>query len=807
MKDHPEWVFLLSLDGFPAHTMSPKAMEIFRKANIVVILEESHTSQTNQSFDRQPAKASKTSLRTWLPLMRSHPAVGFLDQWTLLILALQTELAITPKTWVQGFRSTNLHPHYRVPFNEWLKKIEPSLAAAAGFANRELSVKDVVEIPSVLGTADKETRTAIEAVFRRYDEEGKLGSCGFVERLMELKVRDSNIPELLKYHFSLQQIESSRRESIDEEEEVDLTFDEDKEEGEEPTREQCVNGGKEREPEDFAAVEERLAALLSRETGYQPELEAVAVIGEDEAKVSVEEKVQPEEYIPSTPMDLVKRALSCYLLHPPDLAKDKSHVCLDGACPTCSLRAQKKLKHLIRVRKTSQFSMEGCVHRLGVATTPSQLRICNPGVEDFRMGELLEHALVRSTGQKRGRRQLNCIGELIGKAAVLNTPERIAKLQAAVNLASALEEITMVKRKDQAKKRKIREEKVKEKVVKQRGELPVKHLLMDEGLLNNLNERVTKTKLEEYLQKKASAAVWPKRNRDGLIDLVLKVGEKGAQGVLAELKTSQRKRKRAVPSDEEEEEEEQEEQEEEEEEGREEEEEVEEEEEGAGEEEEGEKGVAAVASRPRSSGSSSSSSFVPAVSSKKRKRTSKASAGARHKPNKKAKSKKNYRSRVCKDSRKGVRPRKASSLKPDEVSRLVNCDCDQLCYVCLKVVRSDDIVCDKGDCELTCHLHCYKPFWDEKVQYTEGDEIDGDWDARCVCVDCRNCKVHLEDNHYVLEACVCGSRIHFACAGDSGYFCPTCDIPFWDEDLFTTSGSSSSSSSSSSSMPLSSQNE
>lgn len=64
-RDNP-WAWgLLFLDGFKSHVMTYAAQDIFRRYKLIVVKENSDTSQVNQVFDQQPAKEAKAQGRRW----------------------------------------------------------------------------------------------------------------------------------------------------------------------------------------------------------------------------------------------------------------------------------------------------------------------------------------------------------------------------------------------------------------------------------------------------------------------------------------------------------------------------------------------------------------------------------------------------------------------------------------------------------------------------------------------------------------------------------------------------------------------
>jgi hypothetical protein len=56
IKDHPTLWLVLHLDGFKSHVMTYEAQAIFRKHRILVVKENSHSSQVNQVFDKVHAR-------------------------------------------------------------------------------------------------------------------------------------------------------------------------------------------------------------------------------------------------------------------------------------------------------------------------------------------------------------------------------------------------------------------------------------------------------------------------------------------------------------------------------------------------------------------------------------------------------------------------------------------------------------------------------------------------------------------------------------------------------------------------------
>jgi hypothetical protein len=63
--NHPNFWVVLHLDGFKAHVMTHAAQATFRRHQILVVKENSDSSQVNQAFDQDPAKTAKSENRRW----------------------------------------------------------------------------------------------------------------------------------------------------------------------------------------------------------------------------------------------------------------------------------------------------------------------------------------------------------------------------------------------------------------------------------------------------------------------------------------------------------------------------------------------------------------------------------------------------------------------------------------------------------------------------------------------------------------------------------------------------------------------
>ena len=144
IRDHPDWWVLLSLDGFGSHVNVLRTHEIFSRNKMLVIKEEGDTSQVNQAYDQQVAKDDKTHMRAAVDAL--SPALGMkMDQWYLIVIAIHAQNRIKKESWIDSFKKVNMHPHTRVPFNEWIKKLdERGFLSAEKFFEKRTTLYDAM---------------------------------------------------------------------------------------------------------------------------------------------------------------------------------------------------------------------------------------------------------------------------------------------------------------------------------------------------------------------------------------------------------------------------------------------------------------------------------------------------------------------------------------------------------------------------------------------------------------------------------------------------------------------------------------
>ena len=169
IRDHPNFWVILHLDGFKSHVMTLKAQMMFRHHRILVVKENSHSSQINQAFDQAPAKAAKAENRRWLPLIRDRQnLVTSVDQWALLCAVMTGQDGGRGKLWTSGFIRVNLHPKHMLPIEVWLSKIADALTAAGGTEGMDAgygrNYLRLIRVPKFFAELTPERRSEMKAL-------------------------------------------------------------------------------------------------------------------------------------------------------------------------------------------------------------------------------------------------------------------------------------------------------------------------------------------------------------------------------------------------------------------------------------------------------------------------------------------------------------------------------------------------------------------------------------------------------------------------------------------------------------------
>ena len=88
--------------------------------------EEAETSAFNQAYDKFQAKQYKYQTRQLLELARQK-ICGRINQWQIIMIVSTAIQNIPAKFCTDSCVSVNLHPHHRMNFPDWIKKISPAV--------------------------------------------------------------------------------------------------------------------------------------------------------------------------------------------------------------------------------------------------------------------------------------------------------------------------------------------------------------------------------------------------------------------------------------------------------------------------------------------------------------------------------------------------------------------------------------------------------------------------------------------------------------------------------------------------------
>ena len=121
--DHPDWWVLLSLNGFGLHVKVLDTHRIFAESNISVFKEEIDKLHVNQSYNHQVSKGDKLYMHSSLDAVGSD-INNNMDQWYLILIAVRVQNQINKEARINSFKRFNMHPHTRVLFDEWMRKLD-----------------------------------------------------------------------------------------------------------------------------------------------------------------------------------------------------------------------------------------------------------------------------------------------------------------------------------------------------------------------------------------------------------------------------------------------------------------------------------------------------------------------------------------------------------------------------------------------------------------------------------------------------------------------------------------------------------
>ena len=159
IRDHPDWWCGMSFDGFSSHIVVVEALEIFAEYKILIVKEEGDCLHVNQAYDQFVAKADKAAIRESLDLVRSNYP-GIIKPELLIRICVEALQQVKPEKWVESFKRVNLHPDFRVSFEDWLRKIDTHLSCGNKFFVGRTTLHDA--LPAVWTNLSIEDRQAVK---------------------------------------------------------------------------------------------------------------------------------------------------------------------------------------------------------------------------------------------------------------------------------------------------------------------------------------------------------------------------------------------------------------------------------------------------------------------------------------------------------------------------------------------------------------------------------------------------------------------------------------------------------------------
>jgi uncharacterized membrane protein YgcG len=380
--DHPLFWVVLHLDGFKSHVMTEAGQKILYGHRILVVKENSHSSQVNQAFDQDPAILAKKENRRWLPIVRQHPGlVKSVDQYALIVIVMAGQAGGRGKAWTAGFIRVNLHPDHKIPMEVWLSNISERLVAAGG-TERLLSdaysaeaYLRLVKVPEFF----RELVPAEQEELRQLTHKSVFDFGPDALRTLPLKYATQFKEKRNMYHFF------QYRNSMDE----------------------AVRRG-------IALVEDIFpASALKRNRAQQAALPQVVLPQREQNKESMRDVGN----------------YSYRITGKPGLPPQKQ---FEAACQ-------------FRARFAGKEAVPSSYLDLAF-TPDQERVIFKISARDFSIGALLDTALDFNLGKGLAQRKINLLGELEGMACIVNTPERQRMLHQANQLGVSLAALKLSKR-------------------------------------------------------------------------------------------------------------------------------------------------------------------------------------------------------------------------------------------------------------------------------------------------------------------------------------------------------------------------
>ena len=158
----------LSFDGFKSHVKNLEELVHFADNNILAVVENRDSSEFNQvsamhinhihsishvvvlnnmlqAFDKFVAQFGKKLAARCLDDIRRSHIMPIIDKWVLILVGLAMLRDCTEsRAWEMSFIAVNMHPHHRIPFDDFMEKIDGFVKAADKFEDEHIDVRELL---------------------------------------------------------------------------------------------------------------------------------------------------------------------------------------------------------------------------------------------------------------------------------------------------------------------------------------------------------------------------------------------------------------------------------------------------------------------------------------------------------------------------------------------------------------------------------------------------------------------------------------------------------------------------------------
>lgn len=403
IRDHPDWWAFVTFDGFKLNVNVTEALKEFHDNKIKAATEEGGTSVLNQAYDQEQAKKDKSKARELLNCARQK-INAVVNQWTLIGVLIVCIKNMSGAIWERSFKSVNLHPDFRVSFDDWIAKIKPYLSAGEQTYSRanESSLFDAM--PEFWKNMDAKDRRDVVRMTDKFAADAGEGETPWSKKNVLTLLPYCSLDKILHLRACLM---AAKRDPA------------------------VVDGRQLVAVEDDDCSDQELSSAVNSEGGktdQTDDLKEMKAVAKQETLVTFALKLK----------DLLVRDLKT----------------------NCDAQI-KLLNHMVRFGKRADWKkgIRQVSDYLMIDLDERQRRLLNPTVLDTMVGFIMQDAKGEGANARLPQRRLNLIdGEIAAECSVLNSTERLKLIKQANELAAVLADIE-VDRNEEKAARKVAKEK------------------------------------------------------------------------------------------------------------------------------------------------------------------------------------------------------------------------------------------------------------------------------------------------------------------------------------------------------------